>query len=94
MPSPVLSLQSFVACSAGIWMVGFVTLPFGVVDALVSFASGHVVGYTGRLPVFVAGTSQHRVASSYPGYFRIVMYFDLQVSHTFSCAYVSFLIDY
>lgn len=47
--------KSFVACSAGIWKVGLVTLPFGVVDALVSFASGHVVGYTGRLPVFIAG---------------------------------------
>ena len=75
-------------------MVGFVTLPFGVVDALVSFASGHVVGYTGRLPVFVAGTSQHRVVSSYLGFVRIVIYCDLQVSHTLSCAYLSILTDY
>ncbi|KAI0227956.1 hypothetical protein LSAT2_021555 [Lamellibrachia satsuma] len=47
--------KSFVACSAGIWKVGLVTLPFGVVDAAVSFTSGHVAGYTGRLPVFIAG---------------------------------------
>lgn len=46
---------SFVTCSLGIWKVGLVTIPFGVVNALVSFTSGRIAKYTGRIPIFVAG---------------------------------------
>ena len=51
----VCCLQSFVSCSLGIWKVGLVTLPFGVVNALVSFCGGYVIKYIGRMPVFIAG---------------------------------------
>ena len=47
--------QSFVTCSIGIWNVGLVTLPFGLVNAIVSYFSGYVIKYVGRLPVFIAG---------------------------------------
>jgi len=46
---------SFVTCSIGVWNVGLVTIPFGVVNALVSFMSGRIAKYTGRIPIFVAG---------------------------------------
>lgn len=47
--------KSFITCSIGIWNVGLVTIPFGVVNALVSFGSGRIAKYTGRLPIFLAG---------------------------------------
>ncbi len=49
-------LQSFVTCSLGIWKVGLVALPFGVVNAIVSLTSGHLVKHIGRIPIFVFGT--------------------------------------
>ncbi len=36
-------------------MVGLVTIPYGIVNAVVSFTSGGIVKYIGRLPVFIAG---------------------------------------
>ena len=50
-----ISLQSYVGCALGVWKIGEVTIPFGVVNCIVSFTSGRVVKYTGRLPVFIAG---------------------------------------
>ncbi len=52
-------LQSFISCSLGIWMVGLVTIPYGIVNAVVSFISGGIVKYIGRIPVFIAGTVVH-----------------------------------
>ena len=49
------TLQAFVGCTLGIWKIGLVTLPYGVTNACVSMASGHVVKYTGRVPVFLLG---------------------------------------
>ena len=47
--------KSFVTCSVGIWKTGLVTLPFGIANACVSFASGYIVKFIGRVPVFMAG---------------------------------------
>jgi len=49
--------QAFVGCTLGIWKIGLVTLPYGLANACTSIASGHVVNYTGRLPVFLFGMS-------------------------------------
>ena len=49
------SFQSFISCSQGIWMVGLVTIPYGIVNAIVSFTSGGIAKYIGRLPIFIAG---------------------------------------
>ena len=43
--------QSFVACSMGIWQVGYVMIPFGLANAIVSFTSGKLARYTGILPL-------------------------------------------
>ncbi|ELT90286.1 hypothetical protein CAPTEDRAFT_23401, partial [Capitella teleta] len=47
--------NSFITCSVGIWNVGLITLPFGIVNAFVSFTSGYLVKYIGRLPMFALG---------------------------------------
>jgi len=47
--------KSFVACGFGIWQVGLVTIPFGIVNAIVSFSTGRLVEKTGRIPIFVFG---------------------------------------
>jgi len=49
--------QAFVGCTLGIWKIGVVTLPYGLANACMSVASGHVVKYTGRVPVFLLGTT-------------------------------------
>ena len=36
-------------------MVGFATLPYGVVNVCVSFSTGRLVKYVGRIPLFVFG---------------------------------------
>ncbi|KAK2160044.1 hypothetical protein LSH36_141g04013 [Paralvinella palmiformis] len=46
---------SFISCSLGIWNVGWVTLPFGIVNAIVSFTGGHIVKYTGRVAILTVG---------------------------------------
>ena len=43
------------SCPFGIWKVGLVTIPFGVVNAIVSFTGGRLVEYTGRIPIFTFG---------------------------------------
>ena len=52
--------QSYVTCSLGIWTVGLVTLPYGFVNAFVSFFGGNAVAVVGRTPVFVAGKLKRR----------------------------------
>ncbi len=44
-------------CSVGIWTVGWVSIPFGVVNGAVSVGGGYLAKHTGRLPIFVAGES-------------------------------------
>ena len=39
----------------GIWKVGLVLLPYGCVDATTCLLSGHLVKYTGRIPIFITG---------------------------------------
>jgi len=47
--------QAFIGCSLGTWQIGLVTLPYGVANACMSIGSGHVIKYTGRLPIFLFG---------------------------------------
>ena len=44
--------QSFVSCPVGMWKVGLVTIPFGVMSATSSLLSGRLVARVGRLPLF------------------------------------------
>ena len=39
----------------GIWQVGFVTIPFGIMNALASLVTGYIIKFTGRIPLFTAG---------------------------------------
>lgn len=52
-----LLTQSFVSCTVGIWMVGIMTIPFGIATGIFAFISGLLVKYVGRIPVFIAGTA-------------------------------------
>ena len=48
-------LQSFITCSVGIWMIGMITIPYAIINGLVSFTSGIAVKHIGRVPIFVSG---------------------------------------
>ena len=61
-------LQSFITCSVGIWNVGLITLPFGVVNAIVSFSFGALVKYTGRIPVFMLGMYMYTLRTKETNY--------------------------
>lgn len=52
-----LLTQSFVSCTVGIWMVGIMTIPYGIATGIFAFISGLLVKYVGRIPVFIAGTT-------------------------------------
>jgi len=47
--------QSYVSCSLGMWMVGLVGIPGSIMNAIMSFSGGHIIKFTGRLPVFTFG---------------------------------------
>ena len=55
LPYCIYIFQSYISCGWGIWKVGLVTLPYGVVNTLVSLAGGHLFKYTGRLPIMTLG---------------------------------------
>ena len=42
-------------------MVGLVTIPYGIVNAIVSFTSGGIAKYIGRLPIFIAGEHENNI---------------------------------
>ena len=52
-------LQAYVACSLGIWNIGYVMIVFGVTDAVCSFSFGRLVQYVGHIPFFVLGTLRY-----------------------------------
>lgn len=51
--------RSYVACSVGIWNVGFVMICYGVVDAACSFSFGRLVQYVGHIPFFILAFLVH-----------------------------------
>ena len=58
------------------WKVGLVTLPYGIVNAFVSFTFGHLVKYIGRLPVFITGLLTHQISGNLS---RLPLYADGEV---------------
>ncbi|KAK2141720.1 hypothetical protein LSH36_1053g01004 [Paralvinella palmiformis] len=51
--------RSYVSCSLGMWMVGLVGIPGSIMNAIMSFSGGHIIKFTGRLPVFTFGFLLH-----------------------------------
>ncbi|XP_071482233.1 protein unc-93 homolog A-like [Diadema antillarum] len=51
--------QSFVSCTQGPGMVGYVMIGYGGADALASVIFGHLEKYTGRIAIFIFGGILH-----------------------------------
>lgn len=51
--------QSYVACTIGVKMIGFVMVCFGIVNAICSFLFGSVMKYVGRAPILILGALVH-----------------------------------
>ncbi|XP_070571754.1 protein unc-93 homolog A-like [Ptychodera flava] len=51
--------QSFVSCSLGVQMVGYVMIAFGITDALASLLFGRIQEYVGRIALFILGAITH-----------------------------------
>ncbi|XP_064466797.1 protein unc-93 homolog A-like isoform X2 [Ornithodoros turicata] len=49
--------KAYVGCSWGISHVGYVMITFGVADASFSLLSGFVIGFIGRVPIFLLGAA-------------------------------------
>ena len=47
--------KSYVTCSLGIWMIGYITIAFSVSCAAIAFVSGRLVKFTGRIPMIICG---------------------------------------
>lgn len=51
--------QSYVACGWGISAVGYVTMGYGVISAIMDLSSGFLVKWFTRIPVFVLAATSH-----------------------------------
>ncbi|XP_023230363.1 UNC93-like protein isoform X1 [Centruroides sculpturatus] len=49
--------KAYIACSLGVYRIGLVAICFGVVNALVSLASGPLVKLIGRMAIFLIATA-------------------------------------
>ena len=52
-----LPTQSFVTCPLGIWMVGYTTLPFGILMTISGFFGGFLAKRLDRITVLTIGKS-------------------------------------
>ena len=50
----LFDLKSFGSCLFGVWMVGVLTLPFGLGQSVMSLAAGGLVKYAGGLVMIIA----------------------------------------